>query len=71
MNNNLFKCAQCKEEFPRKRTDEEARKEASFLFSQEPAEIMVCENCFIKIMDYNEPGLKRYAPFIDKENMDG
>ena len=65
-----FTCEQCKQTFPKARTDELCNQEVAALFPGEKQEDMclVCEDCFIKIMDFNEPGQKRYSLWIDGEN---
>lgn len=66
---NEFTCSICKGVFPKGQSDEEALKEKDILFPDlEMDELVIgCEPCYIKVMDFNEPGQKRYSPFIDKE----
>ena len=67
-----FTCCNCKKVFLQGRNDAIAHFEKDVLFPNDPEEnlLMACEPCFIKIMDFNEPGMKRYAEFINKNNMD-
>lgn len=60
-----FTCYDCKETFPKKRSDEEAIQEKDILFPGETDMVISCEDCFIKIMEFNEPGQNRYKPFVD------
>ncbi len=62
-----FTCDLCKKTFPKSRSDKEAREEQNLLFPGQKDEDMVmnCEDCFIKVMEFNEPGQKRYLPFKD------
>lgn len=57
-----FTCANCHETFLTQITQEELEKEKDKLFpelNKNDSEI-VCHDCFIKIMDFNEPAQKRY-----------
>lgn len=53
MKNNEFKCALCKDVFPKAWTDEEARKEYETNFPQESEdneeEEIVCDDCYNKL----------------------
>jgi hypothetical protein len=63
-------CECCLEFFNWQRTEEDVQKECDDLFPNLPEEEKrtVCEPCFIKIMDFNEPGKYRYKKYIqDKE----
>jgi len=63
-----FFCSCCEKVYPCARTDEEVERERNVLFPDKTEEMaMVCEPCFIKIMDYNEPGMNRYFDFIERE----
>jgi len=64
-----FICANCQNIFIKQRFDIEVEKEKDYLFPEAEKKdlVLVCEPCFIKIMDFNEPSLKRYTPFINKE----
>jgi hypothetical protein len=61
-------CQACKKEFDSITTEEAKISEMQALFGDLPPEerATVCEPCFIKIMDFNEPGVYRYAKFIEK-----
>lgn len=60
-------CSCCKQEFVSNReSDEESVSERKKLFPEETEFEITCEDCFIKIMDYCEPGKFRYVEFIDK-----
>lgn len=67
-----FNCDCCGEETEIVQTNEAAISEAADLFpgmdinNKEEAG-HVCEDCFIKIMEFNEPQLDRYLKYIDKE----
>ena len=62
-----YMCALCKETFEKGQSNEEALEEAKELFPTEAIENMplLCEECFIEVMDANEPGQKRYADWIE------
>lgn len=62
MNDNHFFCQQCKGVFEKSWTDKEAQKEQMELFPEDDWKDMplVCHDCFTAIMDFNEPGAKRY-----------
>lgn len=61
---DLYICANCKQVFVKGRSDEEAQMEAKNLFPDRDATEIVCEDCFVRIMDYNEPGKKRYKDWV-------
>lgn len=65
-----FTCENCKKTFHKERSEEEMQYEKNILFPEENDLVITCEPCFIQIMDFNEPNMKRYASFIDIENMD-
>lgn len=67
-----YECNCCKGEFFTERSEKDVLFQKDVLFPDlnKEDQVLVCEKCFIKIMDFNEPQLKRYAPFIDKENME-
>lgn len=62
-----YKCDLCQETYEGI-GEEDALQEADELFPGTPVEDLaqVCEDCFIKIMDFNEPGLKRYEKYLEK-----
>jgi len=68
-NQSEYTCGGCKETFLKGRTDQEADAERDALFPdlKEEDRVLVCETCFVQCMDYNEPGLKRYIPYVDKK----
>jgi hypothetical protein len=57
-----FTCPNCHEIFLRKTTKEYLEKEKDKLFPglNKNESSLVCHDCFIKLMDFNEPGQKRY-----------
>lgn len=62
MNVSKFTCELCLKDLLTMTTEEERMAEKNRLFpdlDQTDAAI-VCDECFIKLMDYNEPGQKRY-----------
>lgn len=63
--NDKFTCANCEETFDRETSYEDAVAEKEELFGDIPLDMCdeVCDPCFKKIMDFNEPGLKRYEKF--------
>jgi hypothetical protein len=71
MKDNTFQCAYCQEIFPQERDILCAREEAKSLFPDDDWKEMplVCEPCFIRIMDFNEPNLRRYEPFISSQDL--
>lgn len=52
----IFKCSCCEEEFEKELPEEEAVTESSYYFPEEKIEdqALVCDSCFIKIMDFNK-----------------
>ena len=46
---NLYRCASCREEFEKGRSDEEAMQESVALFGELPPEqlAIVCDDCFV------------------------
>lgn len=69
MSNNEFTCAQCGETFNKGRTDAEALLEKEIFFPGDNNCELVCEDCFKAIMDFREPGLKRYENLNLKEGI--
>jgi hypothetical protein len=55
-------CESCGTNEMSETSDEAMLAEALILFPniQEEYKVIVCDDCFKKIMDYNEPGQKRY-----------
>jgi DNA-directed RNA polymerase subunit RPC12/RpoP len=60
-----FFCVTCDKSYPLETTDQELIEEKNFLFpnSEEEDLYMVCEDCFIKIMEFNEPDDERWRKF--------
>lgn len=58
----IYTCNNCKKTFESDWSDEDALQEKTNLFPILPIEKMslVCDDCFKQIMEFNEPGLKRY-----------
>jgi len=63
MKDNEYQCANCKEIFEKGWSDEEAKKECEDHFGccLQPDDPVVCDDCYKKIMDYNENPLTRMA----------
>ena len=60
-----YVCRHCNAEYI-ERSEAEARAEAADLFPEATELVRVCEDCFIKIMDFHEPGEYRYVKYIKK-----
>lgn len=56
MDNNTFKCDCCLEIFTKGQSEEEAMTESYYYFPENKIEdqALVCDGCFIKIMDFNK-----------------
>lgn len=61
-----YTCEHCEETFLQSRSEKEriAERNELFPYLNEEDQCVVCEPCFIKIMDYNEPNQKRYKKFV-------
>ena len=66
MNMNEIICDYCKLMFIPERDEKEVIEEYNTLFPNDPDKATVCEDCFVKIMDFHEPGEYRYEKYIDK-----
>ena len=60
----VYVCDYCKVEYIKSRSESECIAEAKDLFPNENKLCIVCEDCFIKIMDFHEPGKKRYDKYV-------
>jgi hypothetical protein len=67
--NNKYTCSNCKQTHIKGQSDQEALQEHTTLFPDQKNDelVLVCDPCFIKIMEFMEPGQKRYAPFVDTD----
>ncbi len=67
MNIEKYICSCCALLCETERTREDAQKEVDELFPGQKIENMarVCEECFIKIMKFNEPDEERYKKWIE------
>ena len=68
--NNEYTCSNCKQTYTKGQTDQEALQEHSNLFPEQCHDelTVVCDPCFIKIMEFMKSGQKRYAPFVDDKD---
>lgn len=62
MSISRFLCAHCDQDLLTMTSEQELQAEKNKLFPNldNNDAAIVCDDCFIKIMDYNEPGQKRY-----------
>ena len=67
MTERPYKCELCKGDFIATRSEEDQELEYKELFSDDERAGPLCEDCFIKVMDFNEPGKKRYEKYIDNK----
>ncbi len=62
-------CDLCEETFQAENSIEDQTSERDALFPDLPQEeqAQVCHDCFVKLMDYNEPGMNRYEEYINNK----
>lgn len=61
-------CEKCKLTFVSGWSNQEALAEKDRLFPGEEDFALVCDNCFKEVMDFMEPGLKRYEVKDEKQS---
>lgn len=66
MATRFYVCECCKEKFETDRTEDEVENEYKELFPNIPDRARTCEECFIKIMKFNEPNSTRYYKYVDE-----